>query len=716
MLLKFYKLKLLPIVKKRLIILTLIITLIMVLMPVNISHTSSDNIQNSSLNVSKYYLDHNITITSNYSISNENLIIFQRNITIFDYGKLDITNSCIEHTNFSINIFVNKGILNINNLSIGSNGMIKATNSNLTFNNLTIQNNSNMIFNFNHDKVAFNDSNIRFYSNPIKQVCFTSGKLFGKSYPYDTYGNIPFKETDIYNNSLAGNLSLHLYIRGDNNGTGELELYEFGKFIKNVTLPVYTGYYNYTANISLPQDIHTSEFNDTNIFSLKIPEANDTAAGEDGYLSIHNITILIRSNDTESYFGYNNYNMIIYNSSIDSYSSNFHTNMKKFYIYQQILNPYKKSVFLVNSTFYSYSSNYNGYVYRDSPFYSINSTVYFYENPEFVFSNGVSTFNLKSSIIPDNGNKTSNSMTNKINNGAAGVNNGVKNFIIFDVQKNNSVSYYGDYQLHIGNFEYNFSLPPLPSFIVDDKIIVPVKIPMIVYSIEKPKKLISGQNNTLNLSIKSMAYSSRVSVLVENNKTILYNSSLDVHKNNTVSLSFKIYSNSTANITYKIRYNNPYYNYTDILYNSSLLEFTKPNIKIPEYTLIIKSPEPDWNVMLNDNNISENGKVATFTLDKGHYILTMYKAGYTKETYNVNLSDNMTLYISMHKIYHTNSVPYSLYISISTVIVGSVIGIFAYSKRTITCKNCGTRHYATFDKCPVCLTPIKHWIKDKRKE
>ena len=181
-------------------------------------------------------------------------------------------------------------------------------------------------------------------------------------------------------------------------------------------------------------------------------------------------------------------------------------------------------------------------------------------------------------------------------------------------------------------------------------------------------------------------------------------------------LPFKIYSNSTANITYKIRYNNPYYNYTDILYNSSLLEFTKPNIKIPEYTLIIKSPEPDWSVVLNGTNISENGKVATFTLDKGHYLLTMYKAGYTKETYNVTLSDNMTLYISMHKIYHTNRVPYILYISISAVVVGSVIGIFAYSKRTITCKNCGTRHYATFDKCPVCLTQVKHGINSKRKD
>ena len=684
----------------------------MILMPANISHTGSDSIQNTSLTVPKYYLDHNITITSNYSISNENLIVFQRNITIFDYGKLVITNSWIKHTNFSINIFVNKGTLNIDNSSIGSNGMIKAVNSNLNFHNLTIQNNSNMIFNFNHDKATFNNSNIRFYSNPIKHACFTSGKLFGKLYPYDTYGNIPLKETDIYNNSLVGNLSLHLYIRGDNNGTGELELYEFGGFIKNVSLPVHTGYYNYTINISLPQDIQTSEFNNTNIFSLKIPEANGTAAGEDGYLSIHNITILTRSNDTESYFGYNNYNMIIYNSSIASYSSNFHTNMKKFYLYQHILNPYKKSIFLVNSTFYSYSSNYQGNVYENSPFYSTNSTVYLYENPKFEFSNGISTFNLTYSIIPDNDNKRSNLMANKINNDA----HDVKNFIIFDVQQNNSISYYGDYQLHIGIFEYNFSLPPLPSFIVKDKIIVPVKIPLIAYSIEKPKNLISGQNNTVDLVIKSMAYSSRISVLIEENKTIIYNSILELHKNNTVSLPFKIYSNRTANITYKIRYNNPYYNYTDILYNSSLLEFTKSNIKIPEYTLIIKSPIRDWNVVLNGNNVSENGKVATFTLDKGHYLLTMYKAGYTKESYNVNLSDNMTLYVSIQKIYHTNSVPYSLYISISTVIVGSVIGIFAYSKRTITCKNCGTRHYATFDKCPVCLTPVKHWINDKRKE
>ena len=365
----------------------------------NISHTNSDTIQNPSLNISNYYLVHNITVTSNYSISNENLIAFQRNITIFDYGKLVITNSCTEHTNFSINILVNRGTLNINNSSIASDGMIKATNSNLTFNNLTIKNNSNMIFNLNHDKARFYNSNIRFYSNPIKHVCFTSGKLFGKSYPYDTYGNIPLKETDIYNKSLAGNLSLHLYIRGDNNGTGELELYEFGGFIKNVSLPVHTGYYNYT----------------------------------------------------------------------------------------------------------------------------------------------------------------------------------------------------------------------------------------------------------------------------------------------------------------------------DILDNSSILEFTKTNTKMPEYTLIIKSPEPDWNVVLNGTNISENGKVATFTLEKGHYLLTMYKAGYTKETYNVTLSDNMTLYISMHKIYHSNRVPYIMYISISAVIVGSVIGIFAYSKRTITCKNCGTRHYATFDKCPVCLTPVKHWINDKKK-
>ena len=576
------------------------------MVPTSISHFGNDKSQNPNLDCS-YYLDNNITVKPNctHTISDENLIAFRENITIFDYGKLIITGSSLEHTNFSINIFVNRGILDLNNSSISSNGMIKAINSNLNFNNVTTQNNSNIIFKLNHDKAKFYDSNIRIYSSPIKHVCFTSGKLFGKSYPYDTYGSIPLKETDIFNNSLVGKLSLHLYIYGDNNNTGELELYEFGKFIKNVSLPVHMGYYNYTVNISLPQDIRTSQFNNTNIFALKIPGKNGIPAGEDGYLSIYNITILTSSNDTESYFGDNNYNMMIYNnSSVDSYRSNFQTNMKKFYIYQQILNPYKKSIFLVNSTFHSYSSNYQGNVYENSPFYSINSTVYFYENPKFAFSNGISIFNLKYSIIPDNGNKTYNLMANKINNDE----HAVKNFIIFDMQKNNSLSYYGDYQLHIGNFEYNFSLPPLPSFIIKDMIIVPVKIPLVAYSIEKPKKLISGQNNTLNLSIKSMAYSSRISVLIEKNKTILYNSSLDVHKNNTVSLPFKIYSNSTANITYEIRYNNPYYNYTDILHNSSLLEFTKPDTKIPGYTLIIKSPEPDWNVVLNGTNISENGK------------------------------------------------------------------------------------------------------------
>ena len=682
------------------------------MLPANISHSGVDNSQNPSLNTSNYYFSGNITVKPNstHIISNENLIAFQRNITIFDCGELIITGSYFEHTNFSLNIFVKRGILDVNNSSINSNGIIKAINSNLNFNNVTIEKDSNVIFNFNQDKAKFYDSDIRIYSSSTKHVCFVSGKLFGKSYPYDRYGSIPLKESDIFNNSLDGNLSLHLYVRGDNNGTGELELYEFGKFIKNVTLPVHTGYYDYTTNISLPKDIRTSQFNNTNIFALKMPEANGVVAGEDGYLSIYNITILTRSNDTESYFGDNNYNMMIYNSSIDSYCSNFHTNMKKFYIYQQILNPYKKSIFLVNSTFYSYSSNYQGKAYNNSPFYSINSIVYFYENPEFVFSNGISTFNLKYFLIPDNGNKTSNLMANKINN-----KQGVKDFIIFDVQKNISISYYGDYQLHIGNFEYNFSLPPFPSFIAKDKIIVAVNIPTIIYSIEKPKKLISGQNNSLDLSIKSIAYSSIISVLIKGNETILYNSTVEIHKNSTVSLPFKIYSNNTANITYKIRYNNLYYNYTDILYNSSILEFTKPDTKITEYTLMIKSPEPDWDVVLNGTNISENSKVATFTLDKGHYLLTVYKVGYTKETYNVNLSDNMTLYISMHKIYHSNRVPYILYISISTIIVGSAIGILAYSKRTITCKNCGTKHYATFDKCPVCLNPVKHGIINKRK-
>ena len=347
------------------ILLLSIIIVVLLLSPMNFTHYPK-NYRNDLTTKTPYYLNHNITIkkNSNLSFSNENLVIFQQNISIYDCGELNITNSHFDSINFSINIFVLNGSLNFRDVSINSSGNLKAINSTLNFNNVTIRNNANMTFNFIHDKLLFIHSNIRFYSNPRKYNIFTSAKLFGSSQPYDAPGAIQLKEIDIYNNSFLGNLSIHLYIHGDKNGTGELELYELGNFVENVSIPVLQGYHNYTINVTLPVDIKSSELNNTNNLAFKLPEIEkhnqSEVAGEDGNLTIYNITILGISNDTESYYGLNNYNMMIYNSSIISYYSDFHTNFRKFYIYQQLFNPNKESIFLINSTFYSYASEYNG--------------------------------------------------------------------------------------------------------------------------------------------------------------------------------------------------------------------------------------------------------------------------------------------------------------------------------------------------------------------
>jgi rubrerythrin len=74
----------------------------------------------------------------------------------------------------------------------------------------------------------------------------------------------------------------------------------------------------------------------------------------------------------------------------------------------------------------------------------------------------------------------------------------------------------------------------------------------------------------------------------------------------------------------------------------------------------------------------------------------------------------MTMYISLQKAVHSDNKIGTMYLITGIIIAGTIFGMFAYSKRTMTCKNCGTRHYATFDKCPVCLNPVKHRIVRKK--
>jgi hypothetical protein len=700
------------------ILLLSIIIVVLLLSSMNFTHYP-ENYRSDLTTNSPYYLNHNITIkkNSNLSFSNENLVIFQQNVSIFDCGELNITNTHLDSINFSINIFVLNGRLNFRDVSINSSGNLKALNSTLNFNNVTIQNNANITFNFIHDKLLFIHSNIRFYSNPNKYNTFTSAKLFGSSLPYDAPGTIQLKESDIYNNSFLGNLSIHLYIRGDNNGTGELELYEFGNFIENVSIPVRQGYHNYTINVTLPTDIKSSELNNTNKLAFKLPKIEkynqSQVAGEDGNLTFYNITILAISNDTENYYGLDNYNMMIYNSSVISYYSDFRTNFRKFYIYQHLFNPNKKSIFLINSTFYSYASKYNGSIYRNPPFYGINSSVYYYEMPKFVFSNSIYSIPLKYSIIANNYNESYNLKANNINKNITKLHNSIGNPIIFDMQSNNTLSYYGNYKLLAGRFEYNFSLPPLPSFSQKDIITIPVNIPNIKSSLIIPKTFTSGLNNNITLDVESGQYSSTISVEIEYAGHILYNNTrLKIDNNASVVIPLHINSNHSRLLHYTITYNNKYYNYTKVLSGFSFLKSTPTPIQ--KYMLVIKSPVTDWEIKLGNKEISEVNQVASFSLPAGNYSLAIYKNGYVEKTYNVNLKGNMTMYISLQKVIYSDKKIGTMYLITGIIIAGTVFGMFVYSKRTITCKNCGTRHYATFDKCPVCLNPVKHRIVRKK--
>ena len=235
----------------------------------NINNIDTMNFSNTS------YLDHNITIQKNQtqSFNNENLVVFDRNISIFDYGTLNITNSELSSINVTLTINVYGGKINIVNSTIDASGHLNIINSNAAFINAEIDKNNNISLYFKKDNVLFYHSYIGFHSGRFKNACYISGIMYGKTYPYSNYGYIPLTPNVFYNNSYTGKLTLKLFLRGDNNGTGEIGLYEHGKFIENISLPVKDGKYSYNTTINLPEDIKSMGIGNTEKLGFKIPEA-----------------------------------------------------------------------------------------------------------------------------------------------------------------------------------------------------------------------------------------------------------------------------------------------------------------------------------------------------------------------------------------------------------------------------------------------------------
>ena len=614
--------------------------------------------------------------------------------------------------NVTITINVCGGKINVVNSTIGASGHLNIINSNAAFINAIIDKNSNMSLYFQKDNILFYHSYIGFHSDKFKSSCYISGIMYGKTYPYSNYGYIPLTSNVFYNNSYTGKLVLKLILRGDNIGTGEIELYENSKFTENISIPVKDGKYSYNTTINLPDDIKTMEIGNTEKLGFKIPEnSKHVVAGEDGNITFYNITIVSLSNDTENYYGINNYNLVICNSSVYSYNSDFTTNMKNYYVYQEILNPDKKSIFLINSTFNSFNSLYNGSIYKDSPFFDINSSVFYYETLDLKFTNSMQIIPLSYNIIPDNYNESLNKIATacdeNIKNASGLVN--YQSMYLFEIQNNNSLKYYGDYQLTSGKYRYNFSIPPIPMFKQNYKIEIYVKIPDINYSLYRPTQLISGKMVEFLLNITSELQSSMVKVRITFSGALIYNQTLSLGKNNTTSIPININSKNNGELLYNISYKNDIYNYSINENKKLFLDFVPQKTVLHNYVLTIVSSQTNWKLIIGNNTMNENNKSIDMVLPSGKYNITISKSGYASKSININLNANSTLYISLQKIHTPNSNHhlYMIFYGITGFIIASLFALFIYSKKTVRCDNCGTKYYVSYNQCPVCLNPKK---------
>ena len=699
--------------KKSLIfILTIICALILLDSYISPIDNSINNESYANNNV--FYLDHNITINQNQTLSfnNENIEIFAKNISITDYGTLNIINSELCAINYSITLNVYWGKINIINSSINAFGHFNIINSTAKFIDTVTQKNGNMSYYFQKDNILFYRSDMGIYSDKVKNICYTSGILYGDSYPYSKPGDIPLKANIFYNKSYTGKFNLTLSLHGDNTGTGEIELYEHNIFIKNISIPVQEGNYNYNTAIKLPADINSQGLGNTTNLAFKVPENSDsTIAGEDGNITFYNITVVALSNDTENYFGISNYNIVIYNSFINAFDSSFNTNMKNYYIYQEILNPNKKSIFLINSTFNSYNSLYGGSKYIDSPFFNINSSVYYYETPNFEFTNGFQAIHLSYNIFPNNYNKSLNQIADKYNKK-------IKNDFslsyykpsyLFEIQNNDSMKYYGDYQLSSGKYRYNFSIPPIPLFKEQYHLKIYVKIPDIEYSLYLPNHLISGKTNRLWLNITSLLHSSKVNAMIIFSNITIYNTTLNLSKNQTVSIPINIYSKNNGELSYNISYKNSLYNYSINKGGKLLLRFIPKKTILQRYSLTINSSQTNWELIIGNKTVDEKNKNAVLILRSGYYNITIKKPSYASKSINIDLNENSTLYVSLQKIAPPSPAKksYTMFYLIAIFIAISMSILFVYSKKTVTCYNCGTKYYRNYNQCPVCLKPKK---------
>ena len=641
--------------RKRLIIISMII-IITLLFNLPYGNNSIDNKNYIANYESSYYLDHNLTIgnTSNYILNSQNIIVFKNNINIIDYGIFKLYNSSIitNHTKLSLKICNATFIMQ--NSFINATGQIYFYNSSIIIKNSQIVNKTTLFIKVKDSSIILQNSTINY--GPLKQFSsnFTSNILYNKNVPQDAPGSIPFNNVIYYPNSYVNKLNIHFKINGDNNGTGDLLFYEHGSLIKNLSIPVYLGTYYYNVTIKLPRDLLPNNFSNYSYFYVKVPTDSSPyphPAGEDGNITFCNITMKAYSNDTESYYNLSSYNIIFINSKILSCKSNFNTNFRNYYIYQNILNPYKKSIMLYNSSFYSISSYFGSGIYYNSPFHNFNSSTFIYGIKTIYFTNGYNYFNLNYDIIPKLFNSsmdiTAIYYNNLINSKIEIYNN--SNILLFSIQNNSKIVYYGDYYAKVGRQIFNFSFAPIPDFYQDNKVYFNVKMAEIKYNYSVPSEFIAFKNNKIKVNITSLYYSSNVKLSIFLNDTVYCNRNMYIRYNTSKSLCINILNNETGIFLIKISIEiiNNNYSFSGFINKTIKLDFVK------DVDISIKTSYSYVNgyIIINSTlfNYGENNITSKF-------VINFYDNSTIIKKYNFTLKLNSNSYKGIYLKYHIYNV------------------------------------------------------------
>ncbi|MEM0156323.1 MAG: hypothetical protein QW597_06985 [Thermoplasmataceae archaeon] len=489
-----------------------------------------------SMSHSTYYLFQNLTVPngSTLYINNTHLIMVSSSpsgMSIDDYGSLYLNNSSLSTVTsngsgtFPVQLNVGNASGNLHaslylkNSSLQFGGSILAVNSAVTFigsiigcesqvdpdlvmalgmsfENCTIYSGNTIYDNFFHTPQTqpYIDGSMNYsFSNktgPLSEEGYHSIPL---SHGYDSFPD-SYLDTAILNITYSGN---------DSSSNDYVIVSDGGSTIGNITLPSTGGIgrlENSTYSFKLPVTITRSKAYSSNGISVHYNFNLETTA------EIWNISLDLISNDTESFYGLEHFNVLLYNSTMISLRDSIGLGFQEMYSYGYMLNPQKNmiigygnsSVFIVGD--YSY---YSPEHYCSPPFLMYNNSrisVYKIEQMQFITHYGA-FYNATPVVTPcmipahlDSNANASNGQIAAVLEHSPLVKLIAKDGPIFEeplieatMNASEHPEYLGDYSVSMASSNWYFSISTFPWCLSNQTMnVFPLNLPaMFLYSLPK---------------------------------------------------------------------------------------------------------------------------------------------------------------------------------------------------------------------------------------